>query len=357
MKKRIYFIISSIIIILISLYVIIFAKPIIESQLESINEIYSLLPFPDDFIQRVNTLLTKSGPPFLIITSSICVISNLVLLISAIKNNIAYKKGLLIFCSSMTFLFAPHLIINLLSIINVIIIACTKSLINKEEKVKKEIPRLERMNLKPIDIILSITLLIFYFSQWFWVDFIPNGLISIVRISFYVIMLAFSILVFWKTLKRDIKALISNFEAYIRYILPRYGIMYIVFIIVSLISILLSKTALSVNQSKVESLKLVELFVLAVLWAPIVEELLFRGVLRRLFKNNVLFIIASAVIFGLIHVISEATLYSAIVHALPYSVLGGFFAYLYSKTNNITNSMMCHAFHNLIATLLSLLLI
>lgn len=359
MKKKVYFIISTIIQILFSAYLIVFANEIIQTQIDSMAEIYKI--FPADFAERVNTILEKSGPPFLIVTSIICIVFSTILLIFTIRNKVSQNKGILIFFSAMTFLFASHIVISGLAIANLIVILCIKPDPNevKKEKVKKEIPKLEEIKVTKKSVIFAVLLLVLYFSQLLWAGFLPDNknIRFVASIVFDLILLAVSILVFAKNLKRDICALKGNVTTYIKYILPRYGIMYLIFIVTSLLSILLSDQGVSVNQNAVESLPIWYSFPLAVIWAPIVEELLFRGCLRRFFKNNVVFIIASAVIFGLIHTINEPTLISAIVHALPYSVLGGFFAYLYSKTNNITSNMFCHFLHNLIAMSLSLLML
>ena len=89
----------------------------------------------------------------------------------------------------------------------------------------------------------------------------------------------------------------------------------------------------------------------AIIWAPIVEELIFRGSLRRFIKNNKIFIVISAVVFGLLHTIVEATLTNVLFMAIPYMVIGGFFAYLYAKTENICTNIFSHAFFNTIATI------
>lgn len=90
----------------------------------------------------------------------------------------------------------------------------------------------------------------------------------------------------------------------------------------------------------------------AVLWAPIVEELIFRGSLRRFIKNEKLFMVISAVIFGLMHTMVEATLINVFVMAIPYMILGSFFAYVYVKTDNICNSILAHAFQNAVGMFL-----
>jgi membrane protease YdiL (CAAX protease family) len=48
----------------------------------------------------------------------------------------------------------------------------------------------------------------------------------------------------------------------------------------------------------------------------------------------------------------EETLLNVIIKAIPYTILGGFFAYTYTKTENITTNMMAHAINNIMAVAL-----
>lgn len=59
------------------------------------------------------------------------------------------------------------------------------------------------------------------------------------------------------------------------------------------------------------------------------EELIYRGILRRFINNKIFFIILSAIIFGISHVLFEENFVNAIVNMIPYSVMGAFFAYIY----------------------------
>ena len=84
----------------------------------------------------------------------------------------------------------------------------------------------------------------------------------------------------------------------------------------------------------------------AVVLNPIAEELIFRGVVMNfLFKDNSFWapIILSGVLFTLEHSSTN------IISYLIYFYLGAVFAYIYRKTGNITNTMMLHAFNNLVA--------
>lgn len=356
-KKKLFFIISSSIIILLSLYTIIFSRQIVEKQLEALNMLSNV--FPQDMLERMTTLYEKGGPILFIVTSAISLISSIIILILCIKNKLDTKRSILISCYIAIFLTGVNTITTLLAIIGLIFCLTIKE--NKEEKIKREIPKLEKINLSTKDILLAILLLVIYFSQIFWSPMLPQSLTSnqrlMISISFDLILAIICVFVFNKRLKRDFKALKDNFKAYIGYIFPRLGIMYIIFVIVSLISMLITKEAVSQNQATLEALPLYYTMPLAIIWAPLVEEILFRGCFRRFFKNNILFIIISALVFGLLHTVNEANILLAFIHSLPYCVLGGFFAYIYTKTDNISSNMLCHFFQNTIAMLLSLLLI
>ena len=114
------------------------------------------------------------------------------------------------------------------------------------------------------------------------------------------------------------------------------GKYYLVYILVAIIAALLCNEITSANQEGIMALPVWLSLPLAVIYAPIVEETLFRGCLRRFIKNDKVFIAISAMVFGLLHtVLSETTLYNTIFMSLPYIAMGGFLAYIYVKTNNL----------------------
>ena len=94
------------------------------------------------------------------------------------------------------------------------------------------------------------------------------------------------------------------------------------------------------------------------IWAPIVEESIFRGLIRRFMPNNdKLFILVSAVLFGLLHTIGqEANLYDTLVQSLQYVAMGGVMAYTYVKSNNICTNIGVHFCQNTLASVLMILM-
>ena len=360
MKKKVYFITSAIVEIIIAINVLLSVNEIIEIFETSIFQMYSM--FPTDFQERVYSLITNSGPKFIIITTLISLITNIVILVEASRDKLLKKKGLIIAMSVIGFGTSINTINSLLSLVNFIVILCCKRK-NPEDfpDKKQEIPKLEYQKSTTKEKILAILAIVIYFAQLItrrlFLGNFPFPAQMAIIIAMYIIILVICVLVFKDKLKRDIKLFKENTKAYLGFIAPRFAITYIIFIVVALASILIAKQGISKNQQALEGLPLWFMFPAAVIWAPIVEELLFRGVFRRFIKNNIFFIIISGTIFGLLHTVgTETNLFSSIIMSFPYITLGAFFAYIYSKTENICTNMLCHSFQNLLATVLSLLL-
>lgn len=91
---------------------------------------------------------------------------------------------------------------------------------------------------------------------------------------------------------------------------------------------------------------LVLLSTTAILASPILEEIIFRGLLIDGCLAGWSFwppILASGIAFSLLHQSSNP------VSWLIYAVMGGVFAYVYRRTDKIQSNVMMHAFNNLLA--------
>lgn len=124
----------------------------------------------------------------------------------------------------------------------------------------------------------------------------------------------------------------------------------------------LSQQATSENQASVDTLlKNAPLltFFSAVIFAPIVEELIFRGIFYRCLRPKLdatSAMMLSGLLFGLAH-ISQALLqgnFAELAYVIVYGFLGIIFAGMYEYRQNIYGSMIMHAIYNLVALLLSL---
>ena len=349
MKKKIYFIIASIIQILVSIYSIINAKAISEKLLSTLEML------PEAMQERVNNLYQNAGIKYITILSIVCIIIDLLIILMAARDKLSLKKGVIITLSVITLFTASYSIVELIAIINIIVAATIK---NDKINEKKEIPKIKKENVDKKKVLMAVGLLLIYFSQMVWGDFIPTGVIGIlIQVVFYILMIILSLWVFKDKLINDFKLFKDNFSVYIGYILPRMGIFYVIFIVVSLICMMITKSTAN-NQNLVEEIPLVLSLPLAIIYAPIVEESLFRGCIRRFIRNDKVFIIVSGIVFGLLHTIfAESNMLNLIVLAIPYGVMGSFLAYLYVDTNNILSNITYHAINNTVAMMISILVV
>ncbi len=89
-------------------------------------------------------------------------------------------------------------------------------------------------------------------------------------------------------------------------------------------------------------------FIITVLLAPLVEEIVFRYSLSSIIKNRVIFVIVSSLLFGIMHGIGIAT--------FLYAFLGMMFAIMYIKTDdNVVSPYIAHMINNLVAVTLMLI--
>lgn len=91
----------------------------------------------------------------------------------------------------------------------------------------------------------------------------------------------------------------------------------------------------------------------AVIYAPFVEELIFRKSIRDIVKNDYLYILVSGFAFGLAHTLTSSSSLE-FLYIIPYGTLGCCFAYSYVKTKNIFVPITFHMIHNAIVVIISL---
>ncbi len=368
MKKKIFFIITSVTIIILAIYTIINAEQIALEQIDMLRQT------PIENSESLIAILEKDGKSMLIMQSAFIAILNLLGLKIAVKDEVMEKKGKMIGISIFSFLFSNSSLLLLTAVINFIALLFSKKKTNSEDSEKeenesqkaeitenKEIPDIEYQKPSLKERILALVLVVVYCSQLFIHRIIPENAtreaVYAIVISYYVLCFVIAIICFSSTLKRDFKIFKGNFKAYFKYILPRYGFTYLIFIVFNAICLSITNQTTSVNQAEVNSLPLWFSIPIAVIWAPIVEETLYRGVPRRFIKNDVGFIILSTLVFAFVHTVDEENLFNSIVMMVPYATLGGLFGYVYAKTNNMCTNIFLHCLQNSIASLLSVLLI
>lgn len=119
----------------------------------------------------------------------------------------------------------------------------------------------------------------------------------------------------------------------------------------------------SQNQAEINRIQDINPFIYVVtvaVLAPIVEEVVFRGVIFRMIREKKSFLLAAVVsgfAFGLIHVLTSILSGNFIdaVYLLLYGALGVVFAKAYEDTGSIYASIILHGVYNFIAFLLTLM--
>lgn len=209
-------------------------------------------------------------------------------------------------------------------------------------------------------ICLLILLVLFYSSipiYLFKIDF--NNLSLTMQVIYYLICdITFMMIIFLiyhntfiKDFKKYFKDFKNNFEISFKYWFAGFIIM----IVSNLIIAIFFKGANANNEKcvrdMINTVPMYMLFAVSI-YAPFVEELVFRKGFREIFNSKYVYIIMSGVVFGSLHVLSSITAPIDLLYLIPYSALGISFASLYYKTNNIMSSMIMHSLHNTMAALI-----
>lgn len=201
-------------------------------------------------------------------------------------------------------------------------------------------------------VILSYFLIPTYIK--YVVAYLANGALSeeisvILSIIIEILTLAVILLLFNKRIKENYINLKKNhkkyFSKYFKFYLIGLAVMYIS----NAILIFGLNGGLAGNEESIRSILLVHpiyVYISAVLIAPSVEELVFRGAIKNIIPNSILYILCSGLIFGGMHLVGNVTSIIDLLYIIPYSSLGIAFAYIYSKTDNIFVTMMLHTMHN-----------
>ncbi len=167
------------------------------------------------------------------------------------------------------------------------------------------------------------------------------------------------IIIFYKMFKEKIKDYISNFPNYFRDSLKYWGIGLLVMAISNIIlNVFIFPGEIATNEELnrifIES-NVVVGFILVVLVAPFIEEMIFRFALRKVTGRVSIFPLISALLFGLPHALTGINSLSDLpylLYVIPYGALGYAFGYLYNKTDNIFCSTLMHMLHNFVCFVL-----
>jgi len=178
-------------------------------------------------------------------------------------------------------------------------------------------------------------------------------------VVFYVVILSLMIGVFYKQLIHDFKIFKSYFKEYFVLILKTWGKALVLIMITTIIIQIITRTTQANNQIALQNSfnsNPVFIAILAMFYAPIAEELMFRGVFRKFIKNKKLFVIVSGVVFGLMHVIDDSKTLAEFSYVFVYSILGIYLAGIYARTNNLCTNIFMHFMQNTLSVIGMILL-
>lgn len=157
-----------------------------------------------------------------------------------------------------------------------------------------------------------------------------------------------------KELKYGFVELKNNFKEHFNKIIGVVLNLFLVSLITTTVVSLIVKEE-SLNNAMLAQFPMILQIILGVIAAPFVEELIFRGLLKKVIKSEKMFIVISSLLFGLIHVnyVSDIMQF---IYIIPYGAMGIVLAQNYVKNNNIAQNILTHSIWNALSVLLGTLI-
>ena len=218
------------------------------------------------------------------------------------------------------------------------------------------------------NLIIGSSALIFFLIASFWRSYLlieinkygfSNFIYNFFSIFSLLIILAVLILIFKKQLIKDYHDLKLNHQTYFKTYLPYWFVALALMSLCNLILYFIVVKDLSLNEQVVRNLFQTNpflIYVSAVIIAPILEELVFRGSFYYIFRNAFLFVLCSGLFFGLVHVSTAETI-EQFLYVIPYSIPGFVFAYALYKSKNFFVPIGLHFIHNGVLVSLQMIVI
>ncbi len=212
------------------------------------------------------------------------------------------------------------------------------------------------LNNKIYRIILCILVLLSMYILPIIFNTFLNGYIKNEKISAIFSLLIYSfllVLVFFPELKKEFKIFKNNignsFDNGFKYWLLGLVIMLVSNIILNYI-VFKGKIAANeqLNRQAILSNPIWYTILSVGFVAPLMEELIFRKSLDKIFNNSFYYYLFCGLLFGFAHVLADLSSILNLLYIIPYGALGFTFAVMDKKTNTIFTSIIMHSFHNLI---------
>lgn len=180
------------------------------------------------------------------------------------------------------------------------------------------------------------------------VDNLPTYLSNIYSFSLEALMISIIFCIFEKEFKVAFEDIKKNHLTYFNKYLKVY-LLGVIVMMLSNVCINALGDGLSANETVIRNefqISPIYTFVSAVILAPLLEESVFRLSFKAIFKNDYLFLLASSLIFGGLHLIGTPISETFPLYLISYCSVGVSFAYMLNKTNNVLVTMGFHFMHN-----------
>ena len=366
MKNKIFYSIVFILNILISIFLIFNVQNIIDSLVYEVqnSSSYSLTLISENPGEYV-AYLQNAGKIVYYMIFFVNLVSSIAILVYVNKCNILRKKwvifGFLIFYFiSFSEFIGIISYLALFDLIVAIILACTKRKNEEDFPIKRTLPTMEEFKYTKLEKIFMAVLALLYAIYLFFpiskiIKFENNNEIIIFHIFIYVIFMAVTIVAFRRKIVHDFKDIAKNLFDYMMPTFKTFLVFMAIYFVVSVFMHVTLNIPLPENEDGLRKLNPIFILLAGAIYAPLVEESIFRNILHMVLKNKYVFIILSALIFGGIHVMEESSLSLAIVQLIPYSILGAFFAYNYDKSKNIVHNMLWHGSWNIVVSIITMM--
>lgn len=208
--------------------------------------------------------------------------------------------------------------------------------------------------------VIGIGVFLFYFFATelqalpFWLlnvntETLPEFVKVIYMIAFQITLIGIIAFIFRKDLKENFEDLKENHQNYFKNYLKYWFIALGIMMASNFIITMLEPGSIANNEEAVREMfntTPIYTFISAVIFAPLLEELIFRKSFRYMFSNDTLFVLVSGLVFGAFHVVGSFETWFDLIYIIPYSVPGLVFAYTLVKSKNIFVPIGLHFLHN-----------
>lgn len=180
----------------------------------------------------------------------------------------------------------------------------------------------------------------------------------------YLGMIVISVFLAWPLLKESVEQSVKKRKFWENIVLLVVAV-YLISLAASSIVMIITGAVDSNNEQIIqEQMRLYPSLMIftAVVYAPIVEEIVFRGAIYRTLEPKVGFWISGLIAglsFGMIHVFESLLMgnYADVLYLLQYGGIGILFCFAYRVNRSIYSSMVLHFINNLVATLITFALL